>query len=62
MMLVKTSKCPLYLIVAVSMGYADVQTEPVPVIGLSTGFDQVTGNPPSRPDIRVLTETGGPMW
>jgi hypothetical protein len=62
MMSFKIRWWPLYLVVAMSVRYADAQTETLPVIGLPTGFDQITGNPPSRLDIRVLTETGGPMW
>ncbi|KAI1265324.1 Di-copper centre-containing protein [Xylariaceae sp. FL1019] len=34
----------------------------VPVTGMTTGMDPVTGQPPSRLDIHVLEDTGGPLW
>ncbi|KAI0396602.1 Di-copper centre-containing protein [Xylariaceae sp. FL0594] len=61
-MFFESRKCTLFWAFATSLRYVDAQTETVPVVGMSTGFDQATSIPPSRLEIRVLMEAGGPMW
>ncbi|KAI0816122.1 Di-copper centre-containing protein [Xylaria sp. FL0064] len=52
----------LCLAIAAHIGYANAQTGPVPVIGMTTGIDQTTGKVPSRMNINALEQDGGPMW
>lgn len=52
----------LYLAIAIKIGHANAQTKPVPVIGMKTGIDQVTGKLPLRMNINTLEQEGGPMW
>ncbi|KAI1170771.1 Di-copper centre-containing protein [Nemania sp. FL0916] len=49
-------------IIAMTVAYVNAQTGPVPVIGMTTGFDQATGRPPPRMNINTLDQEGGPMW
>ncbi|KAI0152619.1 Di-copper centre-containing protein [Xylariaceae sp. FL1272] len=59
-MLFDTRGKALYWVAAGWISHACAQV--VPVIGMTTGIDPVTGQPPSRLDIHVLEDTGGPMW
>ncbi|KAI0966132.1 Di-copper centre-containing protein [Xylaria arbuscula] len=61
-MILKFGKPTLCLAIAMQIGYANAQNEPVPVIGMTTGFDQGTSTVPSRMNIDVLEQNGGPMW
>ncbi|KAI0505522.1 Di-copper centre-containing protein [Xylaria bambusicola] len=61
-MLFEVCKHALYLAVMAQIGYANAQTGPVPVVGISTGIDQTTGKVPSRMNINTLAQERGPMW
>ncbi|KAI1821314.1 Di-copper centre-containing protein [Xylaria intraflava] len=55
-------KYSLYLAIIASISRTNAQTEHVPVTGMMTGLNRTTGEPPSRVDINVLENEGGPMW
>ncbi|KAI0112490.1 Di-copper centre-containing protein [Nemania sp. FL0031] len=61
-MLLQVRKYVLCLNLVARIGHASEDTRPVPVIGLTTGIDQVTGSLPVRMNINILEEEGGPMW
>ncbi|KAI1758339.1 Di-copper centre-containing protein [Xylaria castorea] len=61
-MLLNARAFTLYLATAVKIGHATAQGMPVPVIGMTTGIDQVTEKLPLRMNINTLEQEGGPMW
>ncbi|KAI2628284.1 Di-copper centre-containing protein [Xylaria nigripes] len=61
-MLLGASGYALYLAIVTSFSYADGQNEPVPVIGMTTGIDEVTGERPSRMNVNIMAKENGPMW
>jgi hypothetical protein len=62
LMMLQVLRYILYLAILVRLGHAEEHTGPVPVIGITAGIDQATGNPPLRMNINTLEQEGGPMW
>ncbi|KAI0407223.1 hypothetical protein F4802DRAFT_45420 [Xylaria palmicola] len=59
-MLLGARQYAVFLAMATNIGR--VNTQIVPVVGLTTGIDQTTGRLPVRMNINTLEEEGGPMW
>ncbi|KAI8626488.1 Di-copper centre-containing protein [Xylariaceae sp. FL1651] len=61
-MLFEIQKRVLYFLAVFRIGNVYAQIQPMPVIGMKTGIDQNTGEPPLRMNVNDLAEEGGPMW
>ncbi|KAI3321261.1 Di-copper centre-containing protein [Xylariaceae sp. AK1471] len=61
-MLLEAHKYALYLAVITRIGHVIAQTNPVPIVGMTTGIDQATGELPLRMNVNILEKEGGPMW
>ncbi|KAJ3577361.1 hypothetical protein NPX13_g3208 [Xylaria arbuscula] len=55
-------KHALCLAIIVQISHVNAETEPVPVVGITTGIDQTTGKVPPRMNINTLEQDGGPKW